>query len=181
MASSASVLGFEMHDALHAILSAEMHPGGKLPTLRSLRKSNQLAQNAVVGPTDVVGGVKLHGHSDPRPYGTGAREVDVHLEIILAARAQRVAAAPGVSGKVALLEDALSALKSAIDDGQGGGVIAVLNAPSTYGLRVDGQPLAAASRLGAGQFYEDLDGEGADQSVWALYTVDYIATGYFSF
>lgn len=183
MPSSASLLGYEMRDALWTAFSAEMHAGGKLANLVNLRKSKHLAQNAVVNPSDVVGGIQMLGHSPPRPYEAGGlrrREVDVKFEILLAARSQRVAAAPGMTGRIAILDDALETLRPVIDDGNGRGVIGMLNNPSIFGIPVSGVQLVMQSTLGEGRFYEDIEGEGADQSVWGIYVVDYIATGLIS-
>ncbi|MDB5069626.1 MAG: hypothetical protein JWM87_737 [Candidatus Eremiobacteraeota bacterium] len=182
MATSAAILGFEMLDALHAAFSAEMHAGGKLANLVSLRKTNQLAQNAAVNPSDVVGGIKMHGHGTPRPVGQRVRDVDVPFDIILAARSQKTpAVVGGAGGKIALADDALAALRPVIDDGAGGGVVGVLNNPALFGLPQGGQSLAQSSELGKGDFFEDLQGEGADQSVWVIYAVEYVVVGRYHF
>jgi hypothetical protein len=167
---SANIPAFAMRDALITSIEAQMAPGGQLATLKYVGKSPQF-QTGLVPACSVWAG----GWAPPEPFARRTLKVTLPFEITIAA------SSAGATNRVANLDDALVALQPLVDDGNGNGIIPLLNNPATFGLGSDGVSTnASESWLGKGVFIPDIR-EGAGQTCWVYFVVEYHAVTYVNY
>ena len=163
MSISASIQAFAMWDTLYTSIKNEAAPTKRLAPLVDVRKSAQLARGT--GPCCAV---QLTAWQHVAPYGTRRQELDVEFKIMLGAPSI------GVDGTTTArdgnLDDAMASLRAVVDDGNGNGLVAVLNDPATFALGGN----AMQSRLGDAHFDWDLRA-GPTQTVWAYFLQIYTA------
>jgi hypothetical protein len=169
MSIGPSVLLEPMREALVSAIRAEMHAGGKLAALADLRKSAQFSTEKLPAAAVHLPKIKF------TPFGLGAsartQNATLLFTITLAARSTTTEPVGGGPGTIANLEDADASVITILEDGNGNGLIPLLNTPGTFALA----GTALSSRLVGIEPYPVIN-EGDEQSIWSYVDVTYEAT-----
>ncbi len=165
MSVTTALLAFQARDALIATITAEMTSGGRMASLQYVGKSAMFA----TGKAPACG-VIIKGWPDPGPSGQRRLKAVVTLEILLAARSTPTAVVGSTPGKIANLDDAFDTIEPLVDDGNGNGLVAILNDRATFALPAEARPVHPPRAASAQPSSTASSTTVTEQSVWLYFS-----------